>query len=182
MDAQYVHGMLANPNIQPNATMNRWITAILLFTFKLVHVPAEKHQGPDGLSTDEGKKTHHRTRHFLLHDGQLWRRHAQGRHQLVIIRPTHLLSITCEAHDKLGHKGFYSTLRSLRDHFWWPSLADDVKWFIKTCHECQTRQTTKVHIPPTVSTPATLFRKVYVDTMLMPLAAGYRYLVQARCS
>ena len=50
MDAQFVKGMLANPNIQPNATINQWIAAILLFDFKLVHVPADKHQGPDGLS------------------------------------------------------------------------------------------------------------------------------------
>jgi len=30
--------------------MNRWIAAILIFNFKLTHVPASKHQGPDGLS------------------------------------------------------------------------------------------------------------------------------------
>src|SRR6266852_2216182 len=27
MDAQYVKGMLSNPDMQPNAAMNRWITA-----------------------------------------------------------------------------------------------------------------------------------------------------------
>jgi hypothetical protein len=41
--------MLNNPNIQPNATINRWIAGILLFDFKLVHVPSATH-GPDGLS------------------------------------------------------------------------------------------------------------------------------------
>jgi hypothetical protein len=87
-----------------------------------------------------------------------------------------------EAHDKLGHKGFYSTLRTLLDRFWWPALTDDIKQFIKTCHECQIRQTTKVLLPPTVAIPATLFRKVYIDTMLMPPALGFRYIVQARCS
>ena len=30
--------------------MNRWIAAILLFSFKLVHVPGKDHGGPDGLS------------------------------------------------------------------------------------------------------------------------------------
>jgi hypothetical protein len=53
MDAQYVRGMLSNPDVQPNAAINRWIAAILLFDFKLVHIPAEKHQGPDGLSRRE---------------------------------------------------------------------------------------------------------------------------------
>jgi hypothetical protein len=41
--------MLNNPDIQPNATINRWITTILLFNFKLMHILANKHQGPDGL-------------------------------------------------------------------------------------------------------------------------------------
>src|SRR5713101_993849 len=42
--------MLNNPDIQPNAAINHWITAILLFDFKIVHVPADKHRRPDGLS------------------------------------------------------------------------------------------------------------------------------------
>ena len=50
VDAKYIKGMLNNPDIQPNATINRWIATILLFHFKLVHVPAAKHAGPDGLS------------------------------------------------------------------------------------------------------------------------------------
>ena len=50
MDAKFVKGMLNNPDIQPNATINHWIAAILLFDFKLTHIPADKHHGPDGLS------------------------------------------------------------------------------------------------------------------------------------
>jgi len=42
-------GMLKNPDIQPNATINQWIAAILLFDFNLVHMPAAKHHRPDGL-------------------------------------------------------------------------------------------------------------------------------------
>jgi hypothetical protein len=274
MDAQYVRGMLSNPDIQPNAAINRWIAAIQLFDFRLVHIPAEKHTGPDGLSrrepvpgeddsegdpeewvddilslglwldtwnerrarsagttkvfqttesvstprdaltfpppTDKGRalddelpsileflshnerpnghtsdeldRLHRRARSFFVHDNRLWRHHAQGRHQLVLVQPQQRLQVTRDAHDKLGHKGFYSTLRALLDRFWWPSLAHDVKWYIKTCHECQIRQTTKVRIPPTVAAPAPLFRKAYVDTMFMPHASGYRYIVQARCS
>jgi len=53
MDAQYIKGMLSNPDIQPNAAMNQWIAAILLFDFKLVHIPADRHLGPDGLSCRE---------------------------------------------------------------------------------------------------------------------------------
>ena len=42
--------MLNNPDIQPGATVNRWIVGIKLFQFKLVHVPGRLHTGLDGLS------------------------------------------------------------------------------------------------------------------------------------
>ena len=50
MNAKFVKGMINNPNVQPNATINRWIAAILLFDFEIRHVPADKHTGADGLS------------------------------------------------------------------------------------------------------------------------------------
>ena len=50
MNAKFVKGMINNPNVQPNATINRWIAAILLFDLEIRHVPAKKHTGADGLS------------------------------------------------------------------------------------------------------------------------------------
>ncbi|TDL14497.1 hypothetical protein BD410DRAFT_694319, partial [Rickenella mellea] len=50
VDAKYIKGMINEPDIQPNNTINRWIQGILLFDFTLVHVPADRHQGPDALS------------------------------------------------------------------------------------------------------------------------------------
>jgi len=49
VDAKYIKGMLNNPNIQPNVTINYWIAGILLFNFTLKHVPGATH-GSDGLS------------------------------------------------------------------------------------------------------------------------------------
>ncbi|KNZ72276.1 hypothetical protein J132_04070 [Termitomyces sp. J132] len=48
VNARYIKGMLQNPDIQPFASMNRWIMAILMFHFELVHVKGTFH-GPDGL-------------------------------------------------------------------------------------------------------------------------------------
>jgi hypothetical protein len=42
--------MINNPDIQPSATINRWIAGILLFNFKLRHVPGKDHSPADGLS------------------------------------------------------------------------------------------------------------------------------------
>ena len=50
VDAKYIKGMLNEPDLQPNASINRWIQGILLFDFELMHVPADKHKGPDALS------------------------------------------------------------------------------------------------------------------------------------
>jgi hypothetical protein len=48
-DAKYIKGMLLNPGMGPNATINRWIDKILLYHFTLIHRPG-KAFGPDGLS------------------------------------------------------------------------------------------------------------------------------------
>ena len=39
VDARYIKGMLANPDLAPSASMNCWIVSILLFHFTLVHIP-----------------------------------------------------------------------------------------------------------------------------------------------
>ena len=280
VDAKYVKGMINNPDLQPNATINRWIAGILLFQFKLVHVSADKHTGADGLSRrppsslDPPEPDNHEdwldhaygfsmellndcstkeltvetpsadtdrplsflafvqvlqptssdvqiprslkaqarderildyreflttrvhppemsdtefesftglaTKFFIL-DGTLWRQDPHGQHKLYVAEAKRYRLIK-EAHDDLGHKGVLTVRTRLMLRFWWPMIVDDVKWYIKTCHECQVRQTAKYHIPPTVPTPGGLFRKVHIDTMLMPRAGGYRYIVQARCS
>ena len=51
-DAKYIHGMLNHPEMGPNATINRWIEKILMYHFKLRHVPGVRF-GPDGLSRRE---------------------------------------------------------------------------------------------------------------------------------
>jgi hypothetical protein len=48
-DAQYIKGMLVNPDIQPSVSINHWIVSILTFHFTLIHVKSTFH-GPDGLS------------------------------------------------------------------------------------------------------------------------------------
>ena len=290
VDAKYIKGMINNPDIQPSATLNRWIAGILLFDFKLRHVSAKDHTPADGLSRrrrspddedddtdtedwidnacgfsielinespdsrikkdsvdrtpsfrvrkdvpdqdlgqtrftqtkstlasevlkiprtekaeerdkqlkiidkflrdptriagapeiDRQKFIRAVTEFFVLND-KLWRKDRQGRHKLVIWEDKRLELIR-RAHDDLGHKGIFTVRMRLAERFWWPHMESDIRWFIQTCHECQIRLIKKIHIPPTVPTPAGLFRKVYVDTMLMPKARGYRYIIHARCS
>ena len=109
----------------------------------------------------------------------MWR-HTPSRPIQVILDPKQFTQILQQSHDHLGHRGVYSTAKTISLQFWWPSYFTDVKHFVRSCHQCQICSTYKVHIPPTISTPVTLFIKVYLDAMVMPKAQGYHYIVAAR--
>lgn len=87
-----------------------------------------------------------------------------------------------ELHDKYGHKAIWSTKVRLMSRFWWPSMNEDVVWFVNTCHQCQLRNTAKIHIPPTVAIPFPLFGKIYMDTMHLPTIDGFHVIAHGRCS
>jgi hypothetical protein len=107
---------------------------------------------------------------FFFSNGKLWRRDTHGRHKIVVPKEKRY-ELLKEVHDILGHKKIYAVRMQLLEHFWWPFLDQD-----------QDRQMRYHHIPPTVTAPASLFRKAHVDTMYMPRASGYHHIVQARCS
>ena len=266
VDAKYIKGMINNPDIQPNNTINRWIAGILLFDFKLRHVSAKRHMPADGLSrrrasdddipqddsdpddwideanafcieaanwtfkprltaacyatetdipdtfarsekqiardadilrieaylknpqrppdmsADRFRQWLTKAKRFFIQGNRLWRRDDHRRHKLVISDDSKRLQIIREAHDDTGHKGIFATRARIRDRFWWSSLDYDVKWFVRTCHNCQIRTAQRLHIPPTVPEPGGLFRIVHMDTMKMPASGGFTYITQARCS
>ncbi|KAJ3555386.1 hypothetical protein NP233_g12222 [Leucocoprinus birnbaumii] len=133
------------------------------------------------MSDDNFKRFIRLSSKFFFRDGRLWRKDPMMKHKLVVAEERRLELIR-QAHDDMGHKGIFTVRNRLLNRFWWPYLDEDVRWFIKTCHECQTRLFHGFHIPPTVPIPFTLFRKVHIDTMFMPKSNGYRYIVHARCS
>lgn len=289
VDAKFIKGMLANPDIAPSASINRWILGILMFHFTLVHVPGT-HHGPDGLSrrrpqpgdeeepdddfddwidqvngflhfvlpppshinsistsppissyitdtdrddspepeelaqqlkddpptpysivprsdavkaTDEKlilvkkwletierppdmKDSEYRTfmrycLDFFVADNRLWRKDKKGHHKVVVPSDRRLFLIS-SAHDDVGHHGFFATNALLIERYWWPGMAQDIAWFVLTCHLCQLRKTQQIAIPPIVAQPAPLFAKVYMDTMHLTPSSGYKFIVQARCS
>ena len=116
-----------------------------------------------------------------MKDDCLWRKDPQGHHKLVF-KPNKCPTILVSTHDKARHHRDFTTCTQIVDHFWWPNLATDVTWFVKTCHLCQLHQTHNVLIPLVVATPMPLFVKMYMDTMHLPKSGGFKYLVQGCCS
>jgi hypothetical protein len=137
-------------------------------------------QRPDDLSDTEYKTFMRYCTEFFIFQDRLWRKDPKG-HKMVIQR-TRRLFLMMTAHNDVGHHGVFATLALLTERYWWPHMAQDVAWYVLTCHICQVQKTKQVLIPPTVAMPAPLFSKVYMDTMHMPNSSGYKYIVQGRCS
>ena len=118
---------------------------------------------------------------FFIDSQRLWYKDCKGEHKLVIAQDCHMF-ILASAHDDTGHHGYFVTHAHISLCYWWPFMGNDIAWFVKTCHICQTCKTQNILIPPVVATPAPLFAKIYVDTMHLPTSGGFKYIVQGRCS
>jgi hypothetical protein len=129
------------PRSDPAKALDAQLTTIREFLHTSTHPPEIS-------ESDFQTFVSYATKFFILHD-KLWGKHPEGCHQLIIDEPK-WYQLICEAHDDLGHKGVFMVRTRLLLRFWWPMLSADIKWYIKSCHECQIRQTTKIHIPPTV--------------------------------
>ena len=136
---------------------------------------------PDNMTSTQYKTFMRYCTEFVVLDKQLWRKDPRGQHKKVVPQARRLFLITI-AHNDVGHHGVYATSALLTERYWWPYMSQDIAWFVLTCHICQVRKTQQSLIPPVVDMPAPLFSKVYMDTMHMPTSAGYKYIVQGRCS
>ena len=279
VDASSIKGMLAHPDIQASAVVNRWIQGVHQFDFKLVHVPAHKHKGPDALSrrpathsessdtTDPEEwvdnialltQTHThappldpfpilptptpnilediqfmeflqngqpqqyhswagtvqsrdpekdlqevlrylvtqelpltKTRRekirfqnlaaqFFLHGNHMYRQRPSSSPQVVIFNKKRRRGILWEMHEDNAHHGVWAVAQQVTLRYYWPYMANDIKYHIQSCHACQLRSTKKMHLPITMSQPKHLFSKVYLDVMKMPKAQGMQWLVACR--
>ena len=117
---------------------------------------------------------------YYVKAGQMFKRTSNGLPLLVILHKDTRLKLLTQAHEELGHHGTRATWEHMRHRFYWPSMYRDTTHHVKSCHECQIRSTQKVHLPITISPPATVFTKVHIDVMHMPAARGYQYIVVAR--
>lgn len=132
-------------------------------------------------STQDQNRFLEKTKKYIIKDNKLWKKKDQGAPLLVIRDTKRRVEILTEAHENLGHRGEQPVFETIRLRYYWPHMRADVKHHVRSCHPCQVRNTAKMRIPPTVSTPATIFVKIYVDVMDMPESRhGHKYIVCAR--
>jgi hypothetical protein len=138
-------------------------------------------EAPHSDSIQDQKRFVNKATQFFVRDGKMWKRRGKRPPLLVIMDHARRLAILTQAHESLGHRGEQAVFETVRERYYWPHLRQDVKHHVQSCHQCQVRSTVKMRIPITVSTPATIFTKVYVDVMDMTESHhGYKYIVCAR--
>ena len=89
---------------------------------------------PEGLSDQDYVAMIQQASRFFLDQHILWKRDPQGTHKWVLYRHRRIKAIHA-GHDDVGHRGFYAT------RYWWPGMGQDIVWYVKTCHICQSQQT-----------------------------------------
>jgi hypothetical protein len=117
---------------------------------------------------------------FYLKDDRMFKRNGTQPPLLVIRDPQKKVAILTQAHENLGHKGEQAVYDLVRNRFYWPYLRTDVHHHVASCHECQLRNMKRMEVPLTISTPTTVFEKIYVDVMYMPPSGKFHFIVAAK--
>jgi hypothetical protein len=141
-------------------------------------------QTPPTKSIQEKKRFLKSTSQYFIkeHNGKkIMFRHNQTQTPVVVIFDfKKRLAILTQAHENLGHKGEQAVYELIRLRFYWPHMRTDVHHHVASCHDCQIRSTKQMQVPITISSPVTIFQKIYVDVMFMPPSGGKRYIVAAK--
>ena len=119
---------------------------------------------------------------FVSKKEKFYRRGKDMKHKLVVERNDRMYMLKA-SHDSLGHRGVYATQALIEERFWWPGLAEDVAWYVKTCQKCQERLKILVKKPPQETHTPSLFETCHADTLYMPTVShGRNRILHARDS
>ena len=138
-------------------------------------------EAPAFNSVQEQKRFIQKATQYFVKETRMWKRRRNRTPLLVILDQEKRLEILTQAHEGLGHRGEQAVFETVRERYYWPHFRQDIRHHVKSCHQCQIRSTVKMKIPVTISAPATIFTKVYVDVMDMTESThGHKYIVCAR--
>lgn len=130
---------------------------------------------------DSTTRTTARKQQFVLQNGTLWRNTPNGLRR-VLTRPeveAKLRSLhdgPTGAHFRIG-----TTTSKVKQRFWWPEMAKDIKHYVESCDICQRRKApphhTQVMHPIEVTAP---FDRWGIDIVHFPCSdSGNRYAIVA---
>lgn len=125
------------------------------------------------------RKDRRRFKHFIIKDGQLYRRSKQHKDRYLLAIPKSMVEyILKEAHDApvSGHFGVKRTYETIRTRFYWRTIDQDVKRYVKSCDKCQKKKADsrpREGLMMPMPIPARPFEIVGIDLMgPLPLSTG----------
>ena len=88
-------------------------------------------------------------------------------------------------HDNIvaGYFGVSKTLKRIAKYLYWPKLKKDIKWYVRTCHQCQLvgKPNKKIPLAPLIPIPVTKepFREILLDVVgpQPRTKSGYNYML-----
>lgn len=81
-----------------------------------------------------------------------------------------------------SHHGRDATQRLLKKRYFWPSMLNDVREYIKQCDACQKVNPASLKVIPTlhsVTVPKQVFKQIGVDIMSLPEVDNMKYVIVA---
>ena len=131
-----------------------------------------------------------RVRKFSRHKELLWTNDRAGNRVVCVpgglLQGKSIRAIIIDAcHQTVGHSGNSRTAKYVRRWFWWPTLADDVEEFCKSCGKCQTTKTPRQKTPGwlhTMPLPSRPWESIGMDfTGPFVEVEGYDYILLVIC-
>ena len=103
----------------------------------------------------------------------------------IVVPAAYRLKILEMGHDNIvaGHFGVSKTLKRIAKNFYWPKLKKDIKWYVRTCHQCQLvgKPNKKIPLAPLIPIPVTKepFREIVLDVVgpLPRTKSGYNHML-----
>ena len=136
---------------------------------------------PAGMSDSEFRRFRREALNYFMRNGHLFRRPNTSKPaRRVVDMDTQKQQILKELHDDSGHKGKESTYTRVSDRYYWDGMYKDVVRYVKTCSQCQFRESRRLEeeLHPTYVDKR--WEQVHVDVTPMPGSHGKHFLVEAR--
>lgn len=147
---------------EPHGKLARWAVRLQAFDITFVHRPGRLMTVPDALSravdmieleipvktSDKWYINSYRfartgkAHHFKLENGILYRRGKYSvtngnRVWTVCIPKEKVNEVLKEKHDEQAHVGFWKTIRSIKETYYWPEMHQNVYDYVRHCTTCK---------------------------------------------
>ena len=127
---------------------------------------------------------------FMKNKGLLWTTDRAG--NKIVCVPDRLLdgksirgTVIESCHQTVGHASLNCTVKYIRHWFWWPTLADDIEAFCKSCGRCQSIKTPRQKTPGwlhTLPLPTRPWESIGMDfTGPCVEVGGFNYILLVIC-